>query len=80
MYRLRPRNRCVGMPAGNQDQRLRYARILDAEFTLGTCPFFTEFFIPEEAVPATGILAVGDPASDDALYFEPTILEDVPEP
>jgi hypothetical protein len=67
------------MTAGNRDQRLRYARILDAEFTLGTTyPFFTEFFIPEEAVPATGILAVGDPASDDALYFEPTILDGIP--
>lgn len=55
--------------------------ILDAEVTIGTpYPFFVEFFL-EGADPSTSIEAIvlGNAADEGALYYEPTILGEIPQ-
>ena len=58
-----------------------YGWILDTEVTAGTTfPFYTEFFFPGDTIPEIEAIVVGSASSDQALYYEPTILESTPTP
>jgi len=55
--------------------------ILDASVTAGTTyPFYSEFFIPDSAGRDPEVVVVGSATGSDALYFEPTILTEIPVP
>lgn len=55
-----------------------YGWILDAEVTAGTTyPFYAEFFLAEgSSDPETMVL--GSATGDNALYYEPTVLDSIP--
>ena len=58
-----------------------YGWILDAEVTAGTpYPFYTEFFLPGDPTPEIEVIVVGNPTDDNSLFYEPTILDTIPEP
>ncbi len=58
-----------------------YTWILDAEVTVGTAfPFYTEFFIPGDSPSEPEALVLGSASGDNALYYEPTLRDDVPTP
>jgi hypothetical protein len=57
-----------------------YGWILDAEVTIGTAyPFFAEFFLDADA-PLPEAVVIGSATGDDAIYYQPTILESIPTP
>jgi hypothetical protein len=56
-----------------------YGWILDVAVSVGTpYPFRSEFFLPGDAAVQPEVIAVGDPTGDEAVFFEPTILPDIP--
>ena len=56
-----------------------YGWILNAEVTTGTVyPFYVSFMIEDGATSDVEVVVVGEPQDDRALFFEPTILSDVP--
>lgn len=56
-----------------------YGWILDAEVTTGTTfPFYTEFFLAEGAEPE--VLVLGSATGNNALYYQPTVLDSIPGP
>lgn len=51
----------------------------DAEVTVGTVyPFVQPIFLVGDPSQTPELIAVGDPSSDEAMYFEPTMLPDLP--
>ncbi len=57
-----------------------YGRILDAEVTVGTAyPFVADFFVPGDGATLDAIV-LGNATNDDAIYFEPTVLDSIPAP
>lgn len=59
-----------------------YEWILDAEVTVGTdYPFHVEFFLPgADGDTAIETVTVGNPSFEDAVFYEPTVLEEIPPP
>jgi len=58
-----------------------YGWILDAEVTAGTVyPFYTEFFLTGDPASEIEVVVLGNPTDDNSLFYEPTILDSIPEP
>ena len=55
--------------------------LLNAEVTVGTTyPFFSEFFLPEGTTGEIEAIVVGNPYSEESLFYMPTILPEPPTP
>ena len=58
-----------------------YGWILEAEVTVGTTyPFYDEIFLAGATPPELETVVVGDPSNSEALYYEPTVLSEIPAP
>ncbi len=58
-----------------------YGWILDAEVTVGTAyPFVVDVFIPGGDPTSPDALVLGSASSDDAIYYEPLVLDSIPAP
>ena len=62
-------------------QATGFGWVLDAEVTVGTTyPFYVEFLLPGDPPPEIEVIVVGQASTEQSLYYQPTVLDTIPDP